>query len=163
MKILLTTALLLLTSCASKHSIDVFHPHLFSQDIKFVEENLKCESKFLTDTYDTTNNEVFRCSADNSNIFFTIESNGNNSEDLKQAKVIWKQWRTDIGAKESKVKAQQFIAVLAKLYAKDKEFELVDAFFNKQPAEFESHMYTVKTSADTKQFYTLRRAVVTFK
>lgn len=163
MKTLLTLALLGLTSCAGRHTIENVNSHEFYDDSTFIESTLECDNVYQTDEFNSVDNEVFRCSADNSNIFLTLESNGNNSEHLKSVTLIWKQWRSELDYQESKIKAQQFIAVLARMYAGDKQLELVDAFFNKEPSQFDSITYKIITSSKTKQFYTIRKAVVTFK
>lgn len=163
MKLLALSITLLLTACAGRHTIETFSPHLFSADKAFILENLNCTGKFQTDQYNSKDNETFRCSADNANIFLTIESDGNNAEDLKSATLIWKQWRSNLNYAKSKTVAQQFTAVFAKMYAQGKELEFVDAFFNKDPIVFESAIYNITTSAKIKQFYTIRKAKVEFK
>lgn len=163
MRLFILGLTLMLSACAGKHTIDNYHPHMFSQDQNFIMSSLKCEDVYQTDEYNTADNEVFRCSADKGNVFLKLESNGNNSENLKSATLIWKQWRSELNYKESRTKAQQFTAVLAKLYAPDLELKLVDAFFNSEPYIFNSPLYSIKTTSNVKRFYTIRKATVTFK
>jgi hypothetical protein len=162
MKLIILAISLMLASCASKYKIENFNMHTFSNDEKFITNNNICKDIFKTDEFNTTSNEVFRCSADTSNAFIAVESNGNNTEELKTVKFMWKQWRSDLNYKESKIKAQQFAAVFADLYLKDKEVKFIDSFFNGESVVFTSPIYKVKIYSENKNFYILRTATVTF-
>lgn len=166
MKFLFLSIMLALTSCAilnKQTTINDFRPHMFSDDKKFITENAKCENIFNTDKFNSVDNEIFRCSADNSNTFIALESDGNNSENLKYAVIIWKEWKSDLNYEASRTKAQQFAAIFAQLYARDKKIEMVDAFLNTPPKTFKSQLYDIEVTEKDEYFYKIRKAVVTFK
>jgi len=153
----------LLSSCATKHEIRNFNLHVFNDDTNFIERNLKCSSTYLTDEYDYVSNEIFRCSNKPGSVFLEVESDGNNSNDLKTVTLFWKDWHNDLNPEHTEVTARQYAAVFAKMYTRDKQIEFMDAFFNDIPTEFDSVIYKVKLTKSEKKFYDLRKAQVTFK
>lgn len=167
-RLLTLSIALMLSACSTtmfnnKYSIENYRPHMYSDDQLFILQNATCSNIFNTDKYNSVNNELFRCSSATSNAFIMLESNGNNSEQLLSASLIWKEWTPDLDAENSKMQAQQLAAIFAELYAKDKKFELVDTFFNDQPRTFENELYTIEIIADKQAFYTIRKAIVRFK
>lgn len=159
---ILSILTVLVSSCASKFEIKNYNMHLFSDDVSFIERNIKCDATYKTDKFDSINDEIFRCSNPLGSVFLEVVSNGNNSEEIKRTSLTWKQWHNDISPKQTEVTARQFAAVISKLYLKDKEIEFVDMFFNDIPAKFSNIIYDVETSTKEQKFYTLRKVVVNF-
>ena len=161
---ILSLLTIIATSCASKKiEIQNFNMHLFSDDVSFIERNLDCFNTYKTDKYNTTNDEIFRSSNPTSNVFIEVESNGNNSEDLKKTTLVWKTWHNEISQEDDLIDAKKYTAVMAKLYAADKEIELVDSVFNDMNEEFENIVYDIETTVDENEFNTVRKIIVTFK
>jgi hypothetical protein len=162
--VILALVSVIAASCA-KNSLDIknFNMHMFSDDVSFVERNLKCASTYKTDEFDVVNNEIFRCSNSSGSVFLEIESDGNNSEDILRASLIWKEWYDDLNPRQSQVEARQYAAVFSKLYLNDRELEFVDSLFNDIPYTFTNIVYDVETDVSEKRLYTLRSAEVTFK
>ncbi|PPR08817.1 MAG: hypothetical protein CFH44_00683 [Proteobacteria bacterium] len=165
MKYLLLAAFTLsLTACFNKtYEIKEFNSHMFSDDSSFIYSHLKCEGGAMqTDPYNSVDNEVFRCSDKTNTVYFEIESDGNNSEDLKSATVLWKDWYNELDPQESETQAKRYIAVFAKLYAKDHQVKLVESFIKKQNSNFKSKTYDITVKADKKDFYSVKTATVKF-
>lgn len=162
--VLLALVSVIAASCA-KQNLDIknFNMHMFSDDVNFIERNIKCASVYKTDPYDVINNEIFRCSNSTGSVFLEVESNGNNSEDILRSSLIWKEWHDDLNPRQSQVEARQFAAVFSKLYLNDRELEFVDSLFNDIPSKFTNIVYEVETDITEKRLYTLRTAEVTFK
>ena len=138
--------------------------HMFSDDVDIIVENAECEESYLTDKYDTTNNEIFRCSTDNGNVFIQVESNGNNMEDIKSVKLIWKNWyHTTAFTHYPTIKAKQYAAVFAQMYVKNEEFRFLNSFVIGDKTTFKADKYTVVTTVEPKYFYEVHKAELIFK